>query len=558
MKGKYEQLATLGEGAFSKVYKVSDRTTNKEYAMKVVDMGKTDVVRFKNEVAVMEKLNALSNPNIVRYIESCANEKQGHVIIMEYCSKGNLKDVIDRYDIEKKKIPENIILKFIRQILLGLNAAHKAGVIHRDVKPENIMIDSADNLKLSDFGVSKKLPTQSTYTNSAIGTLCYSCLEVIKGKDYSFSADIWSVGCLLHELCCLKPPCSETDHEKFARRLSEKYDPSVIPKEYSAELKMLIVSMLNPDSELRPSCESLLASKLIADCANSSIIKTIHHENGDKYEGEYKDNKRNGKGTYYHANGDRYEGEWINGKKCGKGVLYYANGDKYDGEWENDERSGKGSLTYVNGNRYEGGWKYNNKNGKGVFHYANGNRYEGEWEDGKMNSRGTVHYPNGDRYEGEWKSNRKNGKGTLYYPNGDMFEGVWKDGEMERSGTMYYAKGDVYSGEWKNQMRGGWGVLNYANGDVYEGLWKEGKKDGQGVMVYSDGNRYEGEWKSGKKNGRGIFYFKNGDKQEGEWKDDKKNGMLIYYTSDGYAYEQQWKDDNVIITKLIDNSLYFD
>eukprot|EP00826_Nyctotherus_ovalis_P020286 TRINITY_DN1635_c0_g10_i1.p1 TRINITY_DN1635_c0_g10~~TRINITY_DN1635_c0_g10_i1.p1 ORF type:complete len:527 (+),score=113.99 TRINITY_DN1635_c0_g10_i1:200-1780(+) len=525
--------------------------------MKVINTEKTDVVRFKNEVAVMEKLNALLNPNIIRYIESYVNEKQEYVIIMEYCSKGNLRDFIEEHKIKNKMIPENMILKFLWQILSGLNAAHKFGVIHRDVKPENIMIDSADNLKLSDFGISKKLPTQSIYANSAIGTMYYSCLEVIQGKNYNFSADIWSVGCLLHELCCFELPCSETDQDEFVKRLSEKYDPSAIPEEYSAELKMLIVSMLNPNGELRPTCENLLANKLVSGYASSSGIKTIYYESGDKYEGEYKNNKKNGKGTYYYTNGDRYEGEWINGKQCGTGVLYYANGDKYDGGWENNGRSGKGSLTYINGNKFEGEWKRNNKNGKGVFYYANGDIYKGEWEDGKMSSKGTARYSNGDRYEGGWRNNKKSGKGTFYHANGDVFEGVWKDGKVEGSGTQYYAEGDVYSGEWEDKMRSGRGVLNCANGDVYEGKWKEGKKNGKGVMLYSDGNKYEGEWKNNKRHGRGIFHFNNGDKQEGEWKDDKRNGIVIYYTSDGYLYEQEWKNGNLIDTKQIDTSLYF-
>eukprot|EP00826_Nyctotherus_ovalis_P022620 TRINITY_DN17496_c0_g2_i1.p1 TRINITY_DN17496_c0_g2~~TRINITY_DN17496_c0_g2_i1.p1 ORF type:complete len:257 (+),score=33.66 TRINITY_DN17496_c0_g2_i1:79-849(+) len=230
---KYEEVEMIGEGAFSKVYKVRDSATKKEYAMKVISTKKTDLEKFKNEVALMKKLNSLANPNIVRYITSDI-QSQKYVIIMEYCSNGNLRDLIEKHKIEKKEIPEDAIVNYARQILAGLSVLHKNGIIHRDLKPDNIMIDSAGKLKLSDFGVSKQLLNILEYTNTAIGTLWYSSLEVIKGEKYDFSVDIWALGCILHELCCLVPPFTETNLYDFVERLrKKKYDPSAIPKPVS-------------------------------------------------------------------------------------------------------------------------------------------------------------------------------------------------------------------------------------------------------------------------------------------------------------------------------------
>ena len=134
---------------------------------------------------------------------------------------------------------------------------------------------------------------------------------------------------------------------------------------------------------------------------------------GTRFEGEYRDGKRTGRGTYTWANGSRYEGEWRDDDLNGFGTMTYASSSRYEGEWRDDERNGFGTMTYASGSRYEGEWRDGEQHGFGTMTYASGSRYEGEWRDGEQHV-GTMTYASGNRYEGEWRDYERNGRGDLH------------------------------------------------------------------------------------------------------------------------------------------------
>jgi len=260
----YEKLKKLGQGSYGKVYKVRNSSTGEECVMKIISTKKTDQAMFQNEVTLMKEINTLSSPHLVKYITSYVREKElEYVIIMEYCNGGSLEDIIKKYKEREEYIPEHMILKFMKQILLGVMVLHKNKILHRDLKPGNILVDSNGNLKLSDYGISKQLSGSMSYAQTIAGTLLYSSPEVLKGEKYNFCADIWSLGCIFHELCCLKPPNPENNPYLILKWWEEKrYNIDVIPKSYNKEIKDLIVSMLNYNRKLRPTYKELLSNKL--------------------------------------------------------------------------------------------------------------------------------------------------------------------------------------------------------------------------------------------------------------------------------------------------------
>ena len=131
------------------------------------------------------------------------------------------------------------------------------------------------------------------------------------------------------------------------------------------------------------------------DCENGyGVYKLI---NGDKYEGNWKDNKWNGEGTLYRADGTKkYEGNFKDGLFNGEGTLYYPNGAKYVGNFKDDLYNGEGTLYFANGDKYIGNFKDDLYNGKGTFYLANGNRYSGKFKDNKPQN-GAVYNSNGTK-----------------------------------------------------------------------------------------------------------------------------------------------------------------
>jgi putative phage-type endonuclease len=262
--------------------------------------------------------------------------------------------------------------------------------------------------------------------------------------------------------------------------------------------------------------------------------------NGSVYEGEFKEDLRSGKGTYAWPNGERYEGDWIDGKLVGKGRYVWPNGSVYEGEFKDGMRSGSGVYTWENGDRYEGDWVDGKRTGKGIFFCSKGERYEGDYKDGVECGKGIKSWPNGDRYEGDWVDGKKNGKGISIWADGRRYEGDHKNGIQFGKGLQIWPNGDRYEGEWVDGKPTGRGVFRWIDGRRYEGHYKDGVQHGKGIQHWSNGDRYEGDWLNGKQTGKGIFTWPDGRRYEGDYKDGVQCGKGIYTWPDGDRYEGDW------------------
>lgn len=201
---RYEIIRKIGDGGMAFVYEAKDRLLNRVVAVKVLRPEFVDdeefLAKFKREA---EAVANISHPNIVNVYDVGCDGKVNY-IVMEYIDGQNLKEIIKN----EGTLDEYTALDIIKQIAKALGAAHKKGVIHRDIKPHNILISSEGrNVKVADFGIAKAA-TNSTMTNigSIIGSVHYFSPEQAKGKPVKNNADLYSLGIVLYEMLLGKVP----------------------------------------------------------------------------------------------------------------------------------------------------------------------------------------------------------------------------------------------------------------------------------------------------------------------------------------------------------------
>jgi hypothetical protein len=152
---------------------------------------------------------------------------------------------------------------------------------------------------------------------------------------------------------------------------------------------------------------------------------------GNRIEGEFHDGMIR-RGNVRYPNGDSYDGD-LNGGRSGHGIYTSAKGVRYEGEWRDDKRNGRGALSWPNGDRYEGEFRDGRANGHGLFKSAQGYSYDGDYRDGKWDGYGVYTWANGGHYEGEWRDNKRSGHGSLITSNGQRYDGDWSDDKFSRA-----------------------------------------------------------------------------------------------------------------------------
>lgn len=197
LDGRYEVQEIIGVGGMSVVYKAYDNVDDRIVAIKVLkDEYSNDaefVRRFKNE---SKAIAVLSHPNIVKVYDVSFGEKVQY-IVMEYVDGITLKEYIQKQHI----IAWNDAVFFTTQILRALQHAHDKGIVHRDIKPQNIILLPSGNIKVTDFGIARFSRTETrTLTENAIGSVHYISPEQAKGEFTDERADIYSVGVVLYEM----------------------------------------------------------------------------------------------------------------------------------------------------------------------------------------------------------------------------------------------------------------------------------------------------------------------------------------------------------------------
>ena len=221
---RYEIIRILGEGGMANVYLANDTILNRKVAVKVLrgDLASDEkfVRRFQREALSASSLN---HPNIVE-IYDVGEDDGNFYIVMEYIDGKNLKQLIKRRT--KLSLPE--VIDIMKQLTDGIASAHDSFIIHRDIKPQNMLILDNGLVKITDFGIAVALnSTQLTQTNSVMGSVHYLPPEQAAGKGATFKSDIYSLGILMYELVTGTLPFRGENAVEIALKQMKEPIPSV-------------------------------------------------------------------------------------------------------------------------------------------------------------------------------------------------------------------------------------------------------------------------------------------------------------------------------------------
>ncbi|XP_017586763.1 PREDICTED: serine/threonine-protein kinase Nek3 isoform X6 [Corvus brachyrhynchos] len=198
----YNVLKVLGEGSFGRALLVHHKISDQKYVMKEIrlPMSSSGVENSRKEAVLLAKMK---HPNVVAFKESF--EADGHLyIVMEYCDNGDLMQKIKHQG--GNFFPEDTILHWFVQMCLAVKHIHDKRVLHRDIKSKNVFLTQSGKVKLGDFGSARLLAHPMSYACTYVGTPYYVPPEIWESLPYNNKSDIWSLGCILYELCTLKHP----------------------------------------------------------------------------------------------------------------------------------------------------------------------------------------------------------------------------------------------------------------------------------------------------------------------------------------------------------------
>lgn len=272
---KWMKGALIGQGSFGCVYLALHAVTGELLAVKQVEAPspgansqndnrkKSMIEALKREISLLRDLR---HANIVQYL-GCSSSTEYLNIFLEYVPGGSVQTMLNSYG----ALPEPLVRSFVRQILNGLSYLHNRDIIHRDIKGANILVDNKGTIKISDFGISKKLEAtnilnganNNKHRPSLQGSVYWMAPEVVKQTSYTRKADIWSLGCLVVEMMTGTHPFPDCTQLQAIFKIGGAKAAPTIPEHASEEAKMFLSQTFELDHNKRPSADELMLSPFL-------------------------------------------------------------------------------------------------------------------------------------------------------------------------------------------------------------------------------------------------------------------------------------------------------
>ncbi|XP_034859365.1 serine/threonine-protein kinase Nek5 isoform X3 [Mirounga leonina] len=270
----YDLIKAIGEGAFGKAFLAKGKSDSKHCVIKEIDFAKMPIQEKEASEKEVILLAKMKHPNIVTFFSSF-QENNRLFIVMEYCDGGDLMRRIHRQ--RGVLFSEDQILSWFVQISLGLKYIHDRKILHRDIKAQNIFLSKNGMVaKLGDFGIARVLNNSMELARTCVGTPYYLSPEICQNKPYNNKTDIWSLGCVLYELCTLKHPFEGNNIHQLVLRICQAHFAPISPR-FSRDLQALISQLFEVSPRDRPSINSILKrpflENLIAKYLTPEVIR---------------------------------------------------------------------------------------------------------------------------------------------------------------------------------------------------------------------------------------------------------------------------------------------
>ncbi|KAL8517821.1 hypothetical protein ACS0TY_009219 [Phlomoides rotata] len=253
----YHVIELVGEGSFGKVYKGRRKFSGQTVAMKFIPKhGKSekDILNLRQEIEILRKL---MHENIIAMLDSFESPQE-FCVVTEF-AQGELFEILE----DDKCLPEEQVQAIAKQLVRALHYLHSNRIIHRDMKPQNILIGSGSVVKLCDFGFARAMSANTVVLRSIKGTPLYMAPELVREQPYNHTADLWSLGVILYELFVGQPPFYTNSVYALIRHIIK--DPVKFPDNMSPSFKSFLQGLLNKTPQNRLTWPALLEHPFVKD-----------------------------------------------------------------------------------------------------------------------------------------------------------------------------------------------------------------------------------------------------------------------------------------------------
>jgi serine/threonine protein kinase len=272
-KTLYTNIVKIGEGAAGEVFSATQKESGKVVAIKQMNLA----AQQKNMKLLLTEIDIMKNSNhknIVHYFDSYTVDDKLLWVVMEFMAGGCLTDILEQFD--TIQMTEPMIAHLCKETLDGLEYIHSLHRIHRDIKSDNILLGAKGEVKLADFGYAAQLTQQKSKRNTIVGTPYWMAPELIRGQEYDYKVDIWSLGIMAMEMAEGEPPYMDFPPLRALFLITTKGIPPLKEAEkWSQEFQDFVAKCLEKESEKRPNATELLKHPFLKTACNPSVLAPL-------------------------------------------------------------------------------------------------------------------------------------------------------------------------------------------------------------------------------------------------------------------------------------------